>query len=108
MGEWQKVGTVGVDAGMIWIGDPCYIVQNEGERERDIGVNWQEFCGRCEDRGIDGAMAAAQFNFDDGDGGHAGLGVCMRSGPGDGYYDVFVRKAADGRMLEAKIVFEEE
>ena len=31
-----KVGEVGVDADLIWIGDPCYIFDGE-ERPKDIG-----------------------------------------------------------------------
>lgn len=104
--QWQKVGVIGVDAGMCWIGDPCYVLHREDRpKYEDIGKSWREFCREVEKRGIDGPTCAAQFNFDKG---HPGVGVCTRTGPGDGEYDVFVRKAADGRMLEVKVVFEEE
>ncbi len=34
---WEKVGVVGVDAGLLWLGDPCYILDKDGSRR----------CGWC-------------------------------------------------------------
>ena len=36
--------------------------------------------------------------------GHAGLGVSVSSGYGDGVYDVFVKRK-DNRIAEVKVVF---
>ncbi len=29
--KWEKIGQIGVDAGLCWIGDPCYILHKEEE-----------------------------------------------------------------------------
>jgi len=44
-------GTVDVDAGCIWIGDPCYILDDRTEgRKKDLGADWHEFCDRIFER----------------------------------------------------------
>jgi hypothetical protein len=43
--EWEKVGTADVDAGLCWIGDPCYIIKDKDEqRPKEFGKNWDDFC----------------------------------------------------------------
>lgn len=152
--EWVEVGEVGVDAGMVWMGDPCYILalphcrqpseeekkkmiedgswdnlkdlyETPKELPKNLGESWHGFCDKMhneEDRPIFGyaspealkfyrdaitkgyreGQEAVQFNYDMG---HAGLGVCMGSGYGDGSYPVYVKRNKEGRITEAKIVF---
>lgn len=51
MGEVKKVGYVDVDAGMIWVGDPCYIIRDsDEERPKDFGEDWSDFCGKVFER----------------------------------------------------------
>jgi hypothetical protein len=94
--RWEKVGECAVDAALIWIGDPSYCVTPDGDDHP--AQTWKEFCDQIEDM-----EAAKQFNFARG---HPGLGVCVRSGYGDGVYPVYVRRGSTGRVIEAKIVFE--
>jgi len=94
-GQWKKIGVIGVDAGICWIGDPCYILHQE-EIPKDIGKNWTEFCNRT-----DTPDNHWQFNYD---AGHPGLGVCVSTGWGDGEYKVFAREE-NGRIAEVKVVF---
>ena len=98
--KWTKVGVIGVDAGLCWIGDPCYVLHRDGsEVHKDIGNDWHGFCYRLWEREKSGA---AQWKYD---AGHAGLGVSVSTGYGDGTYDVLVRKSKDGRIAEVKVVF---
>lgn len=94
MSEWVKIGEVGVDAGLIWIGDPCYILHQPKGKPESIGKNWEEFCNKLTDD-------VTQFNYDLG---HTGLGVCVSSGYGDGEYDVEAN-FEDGRVKEVRIKF---
>jgi hypothetical protein len=94
--QWEQAGVCGVDSGMIWIGDPSYCVTPDAEDHP--AATWMEFCRQTDDM-----EAAKQFHFARG---HAGLGVCVRSGYGDGLYPVYVRRDANGRVKEARIVFE--
>jgi hypothetical protein len=41
--EKVLVGHIGVDAGLCWVGDPCYILHSDKLPET-IGKNWSEFC----------------------------------------------------------------
>jgi len=80
---FYRLGSVGVDAGMLWIGDPCYII-NRGEREpyKALGKTWHEFC-----RIMEKVRFGKSFKYDVG---HEGLGCCVQSFGGDGAYDVVV------------------
>lgn len=77
----KKIGEISVDAGVVWIGDPCYVFHQE-KPPKAIGNSWSEFCDIIFNNGFEDSM---QFNYD---GGHPGLGVLVSSGYGDGVYDV--------------------
>lgn len=103
MKTWQKIGEIGVDAGLCWIGDPCYIMHKNPQAEKDhdkppkaIGKSWSDFCDLIQD------PLPQQFNYDHG---HAGLGVLTSTGHGDGSYDVFVQRTKDGLTKAVKVVF---
>lgn len=100
--KWVRVGTIGVDAGCVWIGDPCYILQ--GDRPKAIGKDWAAFCRTL--TGKEPTMKSYDF-----DAGHEGLGVVVSSGFGDGTYDVMALVKDFGpfgggkRVCEIRIVF---
>jgi hypothetical protein len=101
MEHWQKIGEVGVDAGLIWVGDPCYIHHDNSEIEKEWGKTWSEFCEILSEKEKGKYPTAVQFNYSLG---HPGLGVCVSSGYGDGCYPVFVKRK-DGMIKELKVVF---
>ena len=43
--KWEQVGVIGVDAGICWIGDPCYVFHHDPPPE-ELGKTWHEFCDR--------------------------------------------------------------
>ena len=93
--DWECIGTVGVDAGMIWIGDPCYVMGDDaGNRVRD----WcGDFVSKCDFDSRSGYFKPLGDN----------TGIGVSSGYGDGLYEVFVKRS-HGRIAEAKIVFIDE
>lgn len=95
-----KVGEVGVDAGCIWIGDPCYIIHRSPDDtyKEFIGNNWPEFCEILDKNGY---YDSDHLQF-------GGIGVVVSSGYGDGTYPVYIERAADGRVARAIIEFIEE
>ena len=94
MSEWQKVGQAGVDSGLIWIGDPCYVVSKDASH---VFPSWKKFCNML-DKGDNSQVKQWDTN----------LGVSVQSGVGDGLYDVFVKRDREGNIAEAKIVFIDE
>jgi hypothetical protein len=97
----RRIGTVGVDAGIVWIGDPCYIIHpNTGRLPEEVGKDWDDFCKILETK-ID-KDGCAQFSYDKG---HAGLGVVVPSGYGDGTYPVYATFNADGRVMSVTVRF---
>ena len=95
--EWKKIGEIGVDAGLCWIGDPCYCVTPDADEHP--AKSWSEFCDMLD--GVKNPIAK-QFHYKMG---HSGLGVCVTSGHGDGVYDIFVRYTDEGSISEMKVVF---
>lgn len=91
----KKIGVIGVDAGLCWIGDPCYVIHTD-EPAKHIGRDWHEFC----DAVLEGRTH--QFNYDLG---HPGLGVCVSTGYGDGTYPVYAKFTDEGHVAEVRIVF---
>ena len=46
-----EMGSIDVDAGCIWVGDPCYVLRDPGEsRPKDLGENWSDICSRFFER----------------------------------------------------------
>lgn len=78
----QLIGNVGVDAGMIMIGDPCYTTQKNHPANRD----WLEFCKWY---GAQQPEDSPRFGGIPYDMGHEGLGVVLDTGIGDGIYPVY-------------------
>jgi hypothetical protein len=97
--KWTRVGEIGVDAGLCWVGDPCYVLHKEATAP-DLGPDWMGFCDRLAVRERNGA---AQWHYRDGAGG--GLGVSVSTGYGDGSYPVYVRHNEEGRVAEVRVVF---
>lgn len=95
-GEWIKAGEIGVDAGLCWIGDPCYVVSKDASH---VFKSWSDFCDQI------GSDDVKQFNYNHG---HPGLGVAVQTGYGDGTYPVYIRRNKEGRVMEVKAVFDEE
>jgi len=74
------IGRVWVDAWLIWIGDPCYVLHKEWDELPDtVGQDWWEFCD------ILWSDAHKSFCFD---GGNEWFGVCTSTYNGDGTYPV--------------------
>lgn len=86
--RWEIVGEIGVDAGLCWLGDPCYCVTPDATEHP--AKTWNEFCEK-----LDHAKRAQQWNYKIG---HAGLGVTVTTGYGDGNYPVEVRYVDDPHM----------
>ena len=86
-----QIGVIGVDAGLCWIGDPCYIHPDNihgNNYPHDLGRTWEEFCDKLRDQRF-----GTQFNYNKG---HEGLGVCVSTGFGDGSYPVFAEISDEG------------
>ena len=95
-----QLGSIGVDAGLCWIGDPCYVLHKEkGEKPKAIGKNWGEFCDIIN---TPEGREAKSFTYDMG---HEGLGVCLSTGYGDGCYPVYGFKNKEGRIMQVLIDF---
>ena len=81
------IGSIGVDAGFVWIGDPCYILHQK-KLPKTLGKNWHKFCDLLKNEN------PKSFNFERG---HEGLGICTSTKHGDGLYNVigFFEKGSD-------------
>ena len=88
MAKKIKIGEISIDSGLVWIGDPCYILhKNQDEQPQDIGRTWEEFCQKL--KGMNHAKQFEHFK------GFSGLGVVASTGLGDGVYDVMAEIVDD-------------
>jgi len=88
----HKIGEIYVDAGLCWLGDPCYIMGNDASsRVKD----WSEFCENLH-RGEPQHSTPL---------GH-GTGIAVSTGYGDGCYPVLVTYDEEtGRVASVRVVF---
>lgn len=84
--DYETVGHIGVDAGIVMFVDPCYIVEDE---------KWGEFC--------DELFANEQNGVT-----HMRGGIVTSTLYGDGSYPVQVRRNSDGRVVEVRVLFDDE
>jgi len=76
----KHIGNIGVDAGLCWIGDPCYVLPEDSHERTDEAIHdWSVFCNTMRDK----MSHAFTYKL-----GHEGLGVCVSTGYGDGLYPV--------------------
>ena len=87
----KKVGSIFVDAGLCWIGDPCYVL---GDDASSRVTDWMEFCKK---------LPKGNDNFSNPLG--EGTGMAISTGYGDGEYPVYIETNEEGRVSEIKIVF---
>lgn len=98
--SWKLVGNFTVDSGLCYIRDPCYILHTEKDPPKSIGNNWSDFCNNLGDD----YPTKKSFGFNMG---HEGLGMCLSTGWGDGFYPVYAR-VKGGRILQIFIDFDGE
>jgi hypothetical protein len=83
--DWKLVGHFGVDAGLCWIGDPCYILhKDKKDLPKSLGKDWLGFCDTLGEEYP--TMKSYPYAL-----GHEGLGICVSTGFGDGTYPVYAR-----------------
>jgi hypothetical protein len=95
----KRIGVIGIDAGLCWIGDPCYILHKEAP-PKAIGKDWIDFCDILER--AEQNPTAMQFHYDLG---HPGLGVVVSTGYGDGEYPVYAEFNEEGRIARVCVEF---
>jgi hypothetical protein len=100
---WIKAGEISVDAGIVMVGDPCYLAD---DIENHPVKDWNNFCEM-----LDQPIYATDVKYPtikqlDFAAGHKGLGVVVSSGYGDGVYPVYVKKNSEGRIVELKVKFD--
>ena len=81
------IGRIGVDAGMCWIGDPCYVLPDDARS--NPGANWDDFCAAMLKTNV------KEFNE----------GVCVTTGYGDGEYPVYAEIDKNGVVCSVQIRF---
>ncbi len=84
-----KKGTISVDSGCIWIGDPAYFINKD---------DWDEFCDLIEDN--NGLQEIYHNNID-----KTGKGVVISNFGGDGRYRVKIIRNKEGTVEKAIIDF---
>ena len=85
----KYIGEIGVDAGCVMVGDPCYMHGEDGELKKAYPT-WEKLCAAMPKRRDEGG----QLNYALG---HKGLGVIVQTTHGDGVLPVFLETDENGR-----------
>ena len=93
----KRIGSVGVDSGLMYVGDPCYIVGADSTIMRKTPT-WDEFYKAYLDHD-DRVSIVAPVTAE------ASLGIAVSSGYGDGVYPVYADFGADGVIRRLTIEF---
>lgn len=108
MMEQKLIGYCGVDSGQILLTDPCY-VKDFVDNEEFEPTKSMTTTGETHPYSYNGACGASLSEHGGGQlmfaMGHAGAGVCVSSGWGDGLYPVFADYSEDGRIASVTIQF---
>jgi hypothetical protein len=100
----KLLGYCAVDSGQILLTDPCYVHDfidgeeyNPTPEGEDYPYSYNGACGATLHKGQGGQL---HFKL-----GHAGAGVCVASGWGDGMYPVVAEYNSEGRVQSVTITF---
>ncbi len=94
--EKQLVGKVAVDAGVLMISDPGYVL-HKGSLHKGFGRSWSEFVGKLV--GKPGERGVTQIGKN--------VAVVVGGFGGDGVYPVYVRRDRRGLVCELSVRFDE-
>jgi len=84
-----------VDAGLIWIGDPCYVLGDDASHKV---TDWTDFCNKMNTPRLEeGEGVSAPLG--------KGVGLAISTGYGDGCYPVHVEHNSEGRVSKVTITF---
>ena len=98
-GTLERVGEVWVDAGMLLIGDPCYLIPNgDGTPKKASLLNWNAFCAAVHASPTRNGIAEPIGKW---------LGVVINNFGGDGTFPVDVVRGADGTVEKLIVTFHE-
>lgn len=95
-----QIGTVGVDAGMLYLGDPCYVIDAElGKKPWDEFLR-ELYASRPEGNGASYWIATGKTGWRS-----FPAGVVVTTGYGDGEYPVFAEINEEGRVMSVTVNF---
>ena len=104
--RWEAAGTCGVDAGLLMLCDPCYVLHRRREEHAGIvvreglldpcfGATWSDFCDRLVER-----PGVTQFQ------GQGWTSAVVISGfGGDGRYPVSIARDSRGLVVAVMVDF---
>lgn len=89
----KLLGHVGVDAGMLMIGDPCYFIGKDATVNTEVFRTWSEACEKlfC----APNVDHKKPYLIENGCG--AMLGIAVSTTYGDGSYPVYLETYKDGK-----------
>jgi len=107
MSDWQKIGTLPVDAGCIMLVDPCYVLpdsrqNSSGDVVKEAPYDYKDMLEGMEEEGWPREFKVKPKNYS------MPLGMIVESGYGDGEYPVYAEYNREGRLVKVMVDFDPE
>lgn len=99
------IGTCGVDAGMLMLVDPCYVLGKDAVAYTDDWGQFLEASGMHTAEGQWPEHGIVPINRPETPGHGRAVGVVVHTGDGDGEYPVMAHFDEDGRIRKVVITF---
>jgi hypothetical protein len=97
---WRAAGITGVDAGVILITDPCYVVRDPDQQEYEPYATWSNLARQMMPETEPSYQIRNEFG--------AEVGVVVNRFGGDGVYPVYIDVNEHGYVRAAMICFDGE
>ena len=95
----EFIGEVFVDAGCVWVGDPCYVM---GEDSSSGPQTWSEYCEKLRELGHwDSGQSQCEPLG-------KGIGLHIQTLYGDGTYPVYAEINSDGKVTSFTVNFDDD
>lgn len=103
--DWEKIGSLPVDAGCILLSDPCYVLPDsrgiEDGKHLEIPYDYSTMLEEMEKGGWSSVFKVKPKSYSQ------PLGLIVESGYGDGEYPVYAKFNREGRLMQVMIDFDD-
>lgn len=107
--NWEQVGYISVDAGIVMVGDPCYSLGDSEPSMENKGLDYSQLLTMLDENNFDkNRVFSIYHGANENKPRSEGQAIVVSSGFGDGCYPVFVKRDKQGIIVSLRVDFTED